>query len=191
MLILRRALIVGLGNPGPQYATTRHNAGFMLLDLLSSGFTILKEINAAVMEVDIEGMPSILMKPLTYMNRSGSAVKAAMSKWQIARSDLLVICDDIYLPVGKTRIRAKGSSAGHNGLLDIERALGSREYWRIKIGVDEPKEGEELDRYVLASFPEHQKEDLKQALHHACDQVRQWVSGRIIRAEDLKDLTQD
>ena len=186
-MIRPRALIVGLGNPGPQYVDTRHNVGFRVLDQLASGFVPMKEVRGAIVEMEIEGVLCILLKPLTYMNLSGQSIEAALKRWKIPKSALLVIADDIYLPLGKTRVRAKGSPAGHNGLIDIERRLGSREFWRVKVGVDAPAEGEELSDYVLAPFSKKEQELLQPALDAACSQVKQWLSA--LKLQPLTERT--
>src|SRR5262249_18465845 len=134
--------IVGLGNPGREYERTRHNAGFMVIDRLvqrnpsASGAPVKARFNAAVVETPIAGQPCLLVKPTTYMNRSGQSVGEVVRFYKLnLATDVLVIVDEVYLPCGTIRIRPGGGSAGHNGLTDIQRALGTDDYPRLRIGV--------------------------------------------------------
>lgn len=157
-------LIVGLGNPGREYERTRHNAGFMAVDRLVSRHAASAvprgRFHALTVEAVLPGPAGgekcLLMKPTTYMNRSGLAVAEAVQFFKIEPSkDLFVIVDDVYLPCGTIRIRESGSSGGHNGLADIERALGTRNYPRCRIGVDAPGPAAQED-YVLGRFTDEQ-----------------------------------
>ena len=155
-------VIVGLGNIGEEYADTRHNVGFMALDALAKQKEISFNSNryAYTAEFKYKGRLYILVKPTTYMNLSGKAVNYYMQEEKIPLSNLLVITDDISLPVGKIRIRKKGSDGGHNGLKHIQATLGTEEYTRLRIGVGNnfPK-GKQAD-YVLAPFDEDELPDL-------------------------------
>ena len=138
-------LIVGLGNPGEKYARTRHNLGFLALDLLAEQQKL--KINrikykALVAETEFGGARCLLMKPQTYMNLSGESVGAAARFYKIPADHILVVSDDIALPVGKLRLRAAGSAGGHNGLKNIIRHLGSDRFPRIKVGVGMPQNAE-------------------------------------------------
>lgn len=133
-------LIVGLGNPGNQYTKTRHNAGFLVVDRLAAkhapGETPRARFNAAAVECQVAGERCLLLKPTTFMNRSGLCVGEAVSFYKLSSaSDLLVITDDIYLPLGAVRMRPAGGTGGHNGLSDIQRALGREDYPRLRLGV--------------------------------------------------------
>ena len=152
-------LIVGLGNPGRQYERTRHNLGFMVADLLASRWSISLAIkgSGAFGRGSIAGQPAGLLKPMTYMNRSGQAVLEVVQFYKLPLSDLLVISDDLDLPVGRVRMRAKGSAGGHKGLGDIIQRLGSDEFARIRIGIGRPDRGDAVD-YVLSPFrPDEQR----------------------------------
>lgn len=133
-------LIVGLGNPGPEYEQTRHNAGFWLVDNLAGG-RLMREsrYNALAAKTNIAGQEVWLLEPQTYMNRSGQAVGALARFYKIAPEDILVIHDELDLPPGAAKIKKGGSSAGHNGLKDITAALGSQDYWRLRIGIGHPR----------------------------------------------------
>ncbi len=149
-------LIVGLGNIGPKYAFTRHNAGFMALDRIAAqeDLTFKMEKLAYHAEWKTKGRTIHLIKPSTYMNLSGNALQYWMTTLKIPVENVLIIVDDVALPLGKIRIKPKGSSAGHNGLKDIERVLHNNEYARLKIGIGNnyPK-GRQVD-YVLGNFSE-------------------------------------
>src|SRR5262245_27338559 len=139
-------LVVGLGNPGPKYVGTRHNIGFGVLDYLAAapGVGRWRTRFEAQLTEAVEGTEQVLlMKPETFMNLSGRAVRAAMDFYKLPVTDLLVVCDDIALPLGKLRARAKGSDGGQKGLRSIEQQLGTQDYQRLRIGVGSP--GEYLD----------------------------------------------
>lgn len=149
-------IVVGLGNPGAEYAKTRHNAGFMAIDYISgrSNARIDRaKFSALVGEAVIEGKRVLLMKPQTFMNSSGEAVSAAAKFYKIAPENIIVISDDISLDVGRVRVRRKGSHGGQNGLRSIEQHLGSQDYQRIKIGIGaKPHPDYDLASWVLSSF---------------------------------------
>lgn len=152
-------LIVGLGNPGMQYAATRHNIGFEVIDSIAETYNISVTKNkykALIGEGNIAGEKVILMKPQTYMNLSGEAVKACMDFHKISNEDLIVIYDDISLAVGQLRIRKSGSAGGHNGIKNIIAHLGTQEFPRIKFGVGEKPAGWDLANYVLGRFLEEE-----------------------------------
>lgn len=162
-------LIVGLGNPGPEYELTRHNIGFLTLDRLADEHqaSFATDRLAEVAELKYKGRQIYLIKPTTFMNRSGKAVNYWMQQLKITIENCLIITDDIALPFGKLRMRAKGSSAGHNGLKDIESVLGGSQYPRLRFGVgnDFPK-GRQID-YVLGSFPENELQALPERMDKA------------------------
>jgi PTH1 family peptidyl-tRNA hydrolase len=137
-------LIVGLGNPGPEYEQTRHNAGFWLVDNLANGIGRCKlareaRLNAFVAKTNIAGNEIWLLEPQTYMNRSGQSVGALARFYKIAPDDILVVHDELDLAPGAARIKKGGSSGGHNGLKDITAALGTQEYWRLRLGIGHPR----------------------------------------------------
>lgn len=152
-------LVVGLGNPGTEYSNTRHNAGFMAIDRISEHYncSFSKKFNGLYAELRVDGEKIILLKPQKYMNLSGEVIKEYVDYFKIDVSDVLVIYDDMDINVGEIKLKYKGSSAGHNGLKDIERHLGTNEYKRIKIGISKNSLISTPD-YVLGKFrPEELK----------------------------------
>ena len=148
-------LVVGLGNFEPKYAGTRHNIGFAVLDYLTAapGVAGWRSRFQALVTEAIEGAEQVLlMKPQTHMNLSGQAVRPALDFYKLEVSDLLVVCDDIALPLGKLRVRAKGSDGGQRGLRSIQQHLGTQDYARLRIGVGAPGEHTETSDYVLSRF---------------------------------------
>lgn len=176
-------LIVGLGNPGLQYEKTRHNVGFMAMDILATkhapGVPARARFHSASVEAPLPGPAGeercMLLKPTTFMNRSGLAVADAIRFYKLDPAcDLFVIVDDIYLPCGGLRVRADGSAAGHNGLADIERALGTHVYPRCRIGVDAPGIIPQAD-YVLGRFTDDQWPLARQAIQRAAEAAEVFV----------------
>ncbi|SMG11172.1 peptidyl-tRNA hydrolase, PTH1 family [Marivirga sericea] len=166
-------LIVGLGNIGPEYEITRHNIGFLTLDRLADLQKVEFETLKLAMksEFKYKGRQIHLIKPTTYMNLSGKAVNYWMQELKIPKENVLVITDDIALPFGKLRLRAKGSSAGHNGLKNIEQLTGGQNYARLKFGVgDNFHKGQQVD-YVLSPFTKQEFEELPFAMDKACDMI--------------------
>ena len=177
-------LIVGLGNPGPEYAASRHNAGFMAVERLANRHSIAgvkHKFHAGVLEGRIAGEKVLLLQPTTYMNRSGLSVSEAMAFYKLEPADLLVLVDDLALDCGTLRLRATGSAGGHNGLSDIERRLGTRDYPRLRIGIDPPGKTPQVD-YVLGKFSPDQLDRLDPALWRACDCIETWLRDGIERA---------
>ena len=180
-------LIVGLGNPGIDYARTRHNVGFMAVVRLASRHAISSpkhRFQSETVEGPIQGEKCLLMSPLTFMNRSGGAVGEAMRFYKLELSDLLVIVDDIALPCGKLRLRASGSAGGHNGLGDIERVLGSTAYPRLRIGIDPPGRIPQKD-YVLGRFTQEQLDEIEPALNRACEMIESWIVDGVDKTMSL------
>lgn len=179
-------LVVGLGNPGLEYAETRHNAGFLAISELA------KQQNIAMTMMKFrsdcgDGMLGetrcFFMKPATYMNNSGEAVAAATDFYKIPPERVLVLYDDISLPPGKIRIRRKGSAGGHNGMKSIIALLGSETFPRIKIGVGEkPHKDYNLADWVLGKFPETEMEQMQQAFEQAAEAAKLIVAGKIEEA---------
>lgn len=180
-------LIVGLGNPGREYDQTRHNAGFMAVQRLAqrhglAGQPPRAKFHAAMIDGPIAGERCILLLPQTFMNRSGLTVGEAVTFYKLdPAADLLVIVDDVALPVGRIRLRAAGSDGGHNGLKDITRALAGCDYPRLRIGIDPPGRVPQVD-YVLQRFAAAQRDDLDAALNAAADATECWLSQGIDRA---------
>ncbi|MBM7635853.1 aminoacyl-tRNA hydrolase [Streptococcus saliviloxodontae] len=149
-------LIVGLGNPGSKYHETKHNVGFMALDLMAKAFGVAfteeKNFKAEVGSTFINGEKVYLVKPTTFMNLSGVAVRALLAYYNIAVEDFIVIYDDLDMEVGKIRFRQKGSAGGHNGIKSIIAEIGTQEFDRIKIGIGRPKNGMTVVNHVLGKF---------------------------------------
>ena len=167
-------VIAGLGNPGPRYRNTRHNAGFLVLDELASrlGVSLDREKHKALLaEVSRGGGRVILLKPLTYMNRSGQAVAPFIRNAPNGPGDLLVVNDDADLPLGRLRLRVKGSAGGHKGLKSIIEHVGSQEFARLRIGVGKEKDSSGLAGHVLASFTPGERETLGEVVKRAADGV--------------------
>ncbi|MBI4307544.1 MAG: aminoacyl-tRNA hydrolase [Chloroflexi bacterium] len=168
-------LIVGLGNPGPQYASNRHNVGFRCVDRFAkergAAFT-RKKPDYQMAEVEIAGEKVLLLKPRTFMNESGRAVAPVARFYRISLSDLLVIYDDLDLPVGKVRIRPGGSSAGHRGVQSIIEALGSEEFPRIRVGIGRPEErGQDAVSYVLGGFTAQEEDAIQKVVERVSEAV--------------------
>lgn len=166
-------LIVGLGNIGAEYSHTRHNIGFDVVDLLAArhGGMFATDKLAAVCTVRIKGKPFVLVKPSTYMNLSGKAVNYWMQKEKIEKENLLVITDDLALPLGKLRLRAKGSDGGHNGLKNIQEILGTTDYPRLRFGIGNAfAKGQQVD-FVLGKWESEETELLKTTMEKAADAV--------------------
>jgi peptidyl-tRNA hydrolase, PTH1 family len=156
-------LIVGLGNPGPEYEQTRHNAGFWLVDNLA-GNSMAREsrYNALAAKTRIAGQEVWLLEPQTFMNRSGQSVGALARFYKIAPDDVLVVHDELDLPPGTTKIKRGGSSGGHNGLKDITAALGTQDYWRLRIGIGHPRNAN--SQQAVADYVLHRPRKEEQAL---------------------------
>ncbi len=154
-------LIVGLGNPGPEYLFTRHNVGFMVLDSwVDEEGTAFRDERARSSKFVSLDSGERLVKPLTYMNESGKAVLAWLDWLKLTASDLLVVVDDVALPLGQIRLRPEGSSGGHNGLKSIETLLGTDRYARLRCGVDAVPPGWALERWVLSRFRPEEEDAL-------------------------------
>ncbi len=176
-------IIVGLGNPGKKYELTRHNAGFLFADLLAdkNGENISKiQFKSVTANITIGGHRCLLMKPQTFMNNSGEAVKQAAAFYKIPPENIIVVFDDISLPCGKMRIRRKGSDGGHNGIKSIIYLLNSDKFPRIKLGVGEkPHPDYDLADWVLSSFKKNELDSLRESAENACKAVEMMVQGNI------------
>ena len=180
-------LIVGLGNPGREYAKTRHNVGFMVAERLAkrwrAEWKAQKKFQSRVAQADQDGCRCLLAEPQTYMNLSGEAVSALMNYYRVAHERLLVVMDDADLPFGEIRMRAEGSSGGHHGLESIEAHLGTRQYARLRIGIGRDANAvREISGYVLGPFRAADGELLEKVLTRACDQVECWLDEGIAKA---------
>lgn len=179
-------IIVGLGNPGKQYELTRHNAGFLFADLLAdkNGVKINKiQFKAVTASLTFGGVKCLLMKPQTFMNNSGEAVRQAASFYKIPPERILVVFDDISLPCGRLRIRRKGSDGGHNGIKSIIYHLNSDAFPRVKLGVGEkPHPDYDLADWVLSQFKKDELALLHEAAEKACSAAELIVAGDIDKA---------
>ncbi len=179
-------MIVGLGNPGKQYESTRHNAGFICLDLLAEKYSVsVKKLKfkSLMGEGRIEGKRCLLLKPQTFMNLSGEAVRDAAEFYKIPPENIIVIYDDISLDPGKLRIRRKGSDGGHNGMKNILYHLKSDNFPRIKVGVGaKPNPEYDLADWVLSRFTSSEAKLIKQAAEKAVGSVEYMVCGNIDKA---------
>lgn len=179
-------LIVGLGNPGLEYAQTRHNAGFMTLDLLAEReHTEIKRMKFKSLCGDavIAGKRCLLMKPTTYMNNSGQAVAEAMQFYKLPIDHIIIVYDDISLEPSRLRIRRKGSDGGHNGIKSIIYLTGEDTFPRIKLGVGKkPRPDYNLADWVLSRFTKEELEQMHIAAEHACESIALMVNGKIDEA---------
>ncbi len=166
-------IVLGLGNPGAEYAHTRHNIGFDVVDILASRHRIrlnLHRDHARYGLGRIADVPVLLAKPMTYMNRSGEAARALLQRYPLEPARLLVIVDDVALPPGKIRVRPSGSDGGHNGLESIIQCLGTQVFPRVRVGIGSPPPGQMVE-YVLSRFSPQQQPIIEEALQRAADAV--------------------
>jgi peptidyl-tRNA hydrolase, PTH1 family len=181
-------VVVGLGNPGERYEETRHNAGWWLLDALAEGLGVERfrvQGGQAAATVVVRGRPVRLVRPLTYMNRSGSVLRPLTAGDGIdVRHDLLVLVDDVALEPGRARLRPSGSAGGHNGLKSVEEALGTREYARLRLGVGGVPAGEGLVDWVLSPMPPGDRAAVESRFEELVDGVELWVAGDVQAAMD-------
>jgi len=174
-------LIVGLGNPGKKYEKTRHNIGFLVIDELASrhGFTLDRTKFKGDYAVEhISGEKVIFLKPQTYMNLSGNAVRPLMDYYGAAPEDVLVIYDDLDLPTGKIRLRAKGGHGGHNGMRSLIEHLGTKEFNRIRFGVGRPQNAQPVVDYVLNDFAKSEQETVQESIRTSADACDEWIGGK-------------
>ena len=176
-------LVAGLGNPGLQYERTRHNAGFMAIDLLAQRYSFnfsKSKFDAKFEEIKMGSKRILLVKPQTYMNNSGTAISAIAKFYKIPTDKIIVMFDDISLDVGKIRIRRKGSAGGHKGIKDIIELLGTEDIMRIKIGVgSKPNPEYDLKDWVVGKMPKELQSDFEVALKAAADAVEEIINRGI------------
>ena len=179
-------VIAGLGNPGLEYENTRHNAGFIVLDMLAKqcGEEINRmQFKGRTADVMLGDKRCLLLKPTTYMHNSGESIVQALEFYKLDVSSLIVVCDDISLDVGRLRIRRKGSHGGHNGLRSICELTGSDSYERIKMGVGKkPHPDYDLAKWVLGKFGKEDMEKLNTAAENACECIKLMVQGKTDQA---------
>jgi PTH1 family peptidyl-tRNA hydrolase len=179
-------LIVGLGNPGADYARTRHNAGFLVADRLAerwrASWTYEKKFSARLASVQQNERRTLLCEPQTHMNSSGEAVGAVVAFHRVPLTGLLVVVDDADLPLGQIRLRPGGSSGGHHGLESIEQHLGTRDYARLRIGIGRLSGAREITGYVLGRFSSTEAALADRVLTVASDQAETWLEAGIQKA---------
>jgi PTH1 family peptidyl-tRNA hydrolase len=179
-------LIVGLGNPGAEYARTRHNAGFRLVEKLGerwkTDWSAAKRFSSRLARIERAGHRVLLCKPQTFVNSSGDAVRALVGFYQVPLRNLLILLDDADLPLGELRLRMRGSSGGHHGLESIEQHLGTREFARLRIGIGRRNGEREITGHVLGRFAAAESAMVEKVLAVACDQVECWLDAGIQKA---------
>ena len=175
-------LIVGLGNIGRKYENTRHNVGFNVLDLVAErngGGSSREKFEGRTLEATISGERALLLWPHTLMNLSGRSVQAALAFYQLQLGDMLVVCDDFNLPVGKLRLRSQGSAGGQNGLADIINRLGSEEFSRLRVGIGPVPERWDAADFVLGRFGPSDRTIINEAIDRAAEAVECWATQGI------------
>ncbi len=179
-------LIVGLGNPGVDYAKTRHNAGFLLVEKLAgrwkANWALEKKFNARMAKAELEERRVLLCEPQTFMNSSGETVGPLIGFYRVPLKHLLVAVDDADLPFGEIRLRPSGSSGGHHGLESIEQHAGTREFARLRIGIGRKDGAREITDYVLGRFSVAETELAEKVLTAAADQAEVWLKAGIQKA---------
>lgn len=179
-------LVIGLGNPGREYDHTRHNVGFEVLDELvrRTEATLRRSwtVPAWTGKVEIEGEGVLLVKPRTFMNRSGQAIAAMMRKRGLKPADVIVVLDDLELPCGRIRIRKQGGAGGHKGLQSVIQALGADDFVRVRVGIGPRPAGEELVEHVLARFTAEERREVEKAVEVAADAVTAVVQDGVEKA---------
>jgi len=179
-------LIVGLGNPGSEYARTRHNAGFRVVERLADRWRVSwnfeKKFKARLARADRQNGRVWLCQPQTFMNASGEAVAAAVAFYRVALERLLVVVDDADLPLGQLRMRPGGASGGHHGLESVEQYLGTREYPRLRVGIGRLSGAREITGYVLGRFSSTEAALADKVLNTAADQAETWLDAGIQKA---------
>ncbi len=176
-------LVAGLGNPGSKYINTRHNIGFRVVERLAEqcNASIRKRFfaNAKECRLTAFGRKILLIQPLTFMNISGVAVSAYLKRLKLARSDMLVICDDVNLSLGKIRIRPNGSAGGHNGLLSIIERLSTTDFPRLRVGIGSEIRITDLSEYVLSDFEPNELTDVEESIVQAAAACECWLKNGI------------
>lgn len=181
----RRKIVVGLGNPGRKYAATRHNVGFMVTGALAEQWSLgadVKKFGGLVFDGRVGEQRVMLLEPHTFMNCSGQSVKSLATYYEVADEDVLIVLDDMALPVGRIRLRPGGSAGGHKGLADVIRLLGTDAIARLRIGIGSPPQGVEGVDFVLRRFEDCQIAAIREAVSLACRAVADWL------VQDIDDV---
>jgi len=175
-------IITGLGNPGRQYKDTRHNIGFMVMEELASRYKVEKQeskFEAIIGHITLDGHKVLLVKPLTYMNLSGNSVQPLIHWYKLTLDNLIVVYDDMDLPLGTIRIRPTGGSGGHKGIKSIMERLSSAEFARVRLGIGRPEQRDAVD-WVLGRFTDQEQPLLKETVRRAADALEKWVKSGIV-----------
>lgn len=181
-------LVVGLGNPGPQYATTRHNAGFMVVDILADRmgekFKVHKKSGAEVATGRLAGRPVVLAKPRVYMNESGRQVGPLAKFYSVAPADVVIVHDELDIDFGRIRLKAGGGVAGHNGLRSVASALGGNEFQRVRVGIGRPPGHKSGANFVLENFNSVERKEVPTILEQAADATELLVAQGLEPAQN-------
>ena len=183
-------LIVGLGNPGPEYAATRHNVGFMVLDQLAAQFGSTWEKSSKWDALSAKCGPVLLLKPMSFMNRSGHPIFAVAQFYKIEPQQTLIVLDDFSLPLGRLRLRTGGGSGGHNGLESIIMQFGTEEVPRLRIGIGEASHGRSVD-YVLNRFLDEEKPLMRSAISRAVEAIKCAIDNGLVSAMNTFNKTDE
>ena len=183
-------LIVGLGNPGSEYDNTRHNAGWWLLDQLSQQFNLTlspeSKFHGLAARARIHGGDVWLLQPMQYMNRSGAAIAALAHFYKILPENIIVLHDELDLPIGSAKMKLGGSSGGHNGLKDTQAKLGTDKFWRLRIGIDHPRNSstplQPVADYVLKPPKQAERFEIDKTIDKAQDAINEWLTGNAQKA---------
>lgn len=181
-------IIVGLGNPGSEYEKTRHNTGFMVIDKIAAKYNIeiKKEKSKALIGIgEINGEKVMLVKPQTFMNLSGEAVRGIMDFYKESEDNLLIAFDDIDLELGNIRIKERGSAGTHNGMKSVVQNVGTTNFKRVKVGIGKPKGSMDLVNYVLGRFSDDELKILTESIEKAVEAIEIIVSGNVSKAMNL------
>jgi len=187
-------LVAGLGNPGEKYRGTRHNVGFDVMDLLARRHGLgFETAPADALQAKWRRADDavLLVKPLTFMNVSGQAIVALGHFYKVSLADVLVVCDDVNLPLGRLRLRATGTEGGHNGLRSVAAQLGTIDYARLRIGVGRGEMRRDLADHVLARFEPDEESGIEAAVARAADAVETWVSDGLAKAMNVYNRSDD
>lgn len=179
-------LIVGLGNPGPQYESTRHNVGYWFIEALAARnggqFRVENKFHGLLCRLPLSGRDLRLLKPTTFMNRSGQSLAAVARYFDIPPEQILVVHDELDLPVGTLRLKQGGGHAGHNGLRDVINVLGTRDFWRLRIGIDHPLDRSQVVNYVLSRASRGDEARIRDALEEAEPCLADAIKGEFQKA---------
>jgi PTH1 family peptidyl-tRNA hydrolase len=188
-------LIVGLGNPGAEYAKTRHNAGFMLVEKLAdqwrAAWSNERKFQARVARAERGGKTVLLAEPQTFMNLSGDAAGALMRFYQLPPERMLIVVDDADLPLGELRLRSEGGTGGHHGLESVMQRVGSRDYPRLRIGIGRKDEARQITGHVLGRFSAEEQALLEKVLERAAGQLECWVDAGIEKAMQMNGRVEE